>query len=234
VTDKSSQLVLEALNRAVADPAGLPLHGKTGLFAATAAAKQAAQQAKDEGLLHVVRTETRGKTTSEICTITEKGLAFLLGQASPKGVLQDLVRSLDARQRQVDELVAVARETQAGFEALKATAEKVLQQVGKPAAPALTSGNGCDTWIGAALSYLTRWQTARPSEDCSLPDLYRHARQTSPSLTIGHFHDGLRQLHDREQIYLHPWTGPLYEIPEPPYALLIGHDIAYYASIRQG
>jgi hypothetical protein len=51
-------------------------------------------------------------------------------------------------------------------------------------------------------------------------------------LTIGHFHDTLRQLHEEEKIYLHPWSGPLYEIPEPPYAVLIGHEVAYYASTR--
>ena len=56
---------------------------------------------------------------------------------------------------------------------------------------------------------------------------------TVPAPTIGHFHDSLRRLHEQEKIYLHPWTGPLYEIPEPPYALLVGHEIAYYASIRK-
>ena len=61
MVDKSAPLVLDALSRAVADPGGLPLFsGKQapGLFAATAAAKQAAQQCKDDGLLHIVRTET--------------------------------------------------------------------------------------------------------------------------------------------------------------------------------
>jgi hypothetical protein len=52
------------------------------------------------------------------------------------------------------------------------------------------------------------------------------------SLTIGHFHDTLRELHEQEKIYLHPWTGPLYEMAEPAYALLAGHEIAFYASIR--
>jgi hypothetical protein len=42
----------------------------------------------------------------------------------------------------------------------------------------------------------------------------------------------LRSLHDRERIYLHPWTGPLYALPEPAFALLIGHEVAYYASLR--
>ena len=40
-------------------------------------------------------------------------------------------------------------------------------------------------------------------------------------------------LHETSQVYLHPWTGPLYDIPEPPYALLVGHEVAYYASVRK-
>ncbi len=65
-----------------------------------------------------------------------------------------------------------------------------------------------------------------------MPELYRRVHRTAPSLTIGRFHDTLRQLHEEERIYLHPWSGPLYEIPEPPYAVLIGHEVAYYVSIR--
>ena len=51
-------------------------------------------------------------------------------------------------------------------------------------------------------------------------------------MTVGRFHDALRQLYEMNRVYLHPWTGPLYEIPEPLYALLAGHEIAYYASPR--
>jgi hypothetical protein len=238
MADKSAPLILEALGRAVADPAGLALHGNKnlpGLFPATAAARQAAQRCKDEGYLRVLRTETRGKTACEVCAITEKGLAFLLSQVSPRQVLEDFVRSLEDRRSQVGELVAAARQTQATFDGLRETVEKVLQQLGKPqqAVGESVGLNGADAWKGTVLSYLSQWQTARPSEDCPLPELYRQARQLAPTLTIGHFHDGLRRLHDQEQIYLHPWTGPLYDLPEPPYALLIGHEIAYYASLRQ-
>jgi hypothetical protein len=82
------------------------------------------------------------------------------------------------------------------------------------------------------VDHLARRQALRGSDDCPLPELYQKASEMVPGLTIGHFHDGLRQLHDRQQIYLHPWTGPLYDLPQPPYALLIGHEIAYYASRR--
>jgi len=30
-----------------------------------------------------------------------------------------------------------------------------------------------------------------------------------------------------------PWTGPLYDLPEPHFALLVGHEVAYYASSRR-
>jgi hypothetical protein len=82
----------------------------------------------------------------------------------------------------------------------------------------------------ALLEHLDRWAAANASEDCSLPELYRFATAAVPGLSIGAFHDTLRALQDAGTIYLHPWTGPLYDIPEPPYALLVGHEVAYYAS----
>ncbi len=65
-----------------------------------------------------------------------------------------------------------------------------------------------------------------------MPELYRQAQGRLPRLTIGQFHDVLRRLYNEGQVYLHPWTGPLYDLPEPPQALLVGHEVAYYASLR--
>lgn len=237
MADKSTALVLDALSRAVADPAGLPLHGgkSAGLFAATAAAKQAAEQCKQEGYLHVVRTETKGKTSHEICAITAKGLAYLLAQVSPKKVLEDLVRALEARQSATGELLMSARQMQAGLDALKATAEKVLQHVNKAGAscvppPSPAAANGSETWTGTILSYLTRWQSSGASEDCSVPDLYRQARQASPQLTIGHFHDGLRRLHERRLLHLLPPAAVPGEMAQPEYALFDGGNVLYYVT----
>src|SRR5262249_40912843 len=128
--------MLEALSRAAAEPDGLPLHGgksALNLFAATPAGKQAAQRCKDDGLLRTLRTETKGKTAAEICAITEKGLAFLLAQANPKQVLEDFIRTLDARREQMNQLVDAARHAQASLEAMRAAAEKVLAQAAQPA-----------------------------------------------------------------------------------------------------
>jgi hypothetical protein len=238
LADKSSQIILTALSRAVSDPPGVPLHGKkgaAGLFAGTAAGKLAAQRCKDEGYLQFVRTEKRGKSTLEICAITDKGMAYLLSQISPKQVLEDFVRALEARQAQAGELLTSAKQMQITLDELKTTAEKVLQQVRQPMTIAQTpSTNGAHSTKYHLLEYLSHWQEKGASEDCPLPDLYRNACQTETHLTIGTFHDHLRRLHDREQLYLHPWTGPLYAIPEPHYALLVGHEIAYYASVRKG
>ncbi len=237
LAEKSSSLVLEALTLAAADPTGQRLFGtkgSPGLFRSTGAARQAAQQCKDEGYLRVVSAEAKGKTVQEICAVTEKGLAFLLSQLSPKSVLESLVQALDSRQAQLAELTASTRQTHAVFDALKTTIEKVLAEVAKapqPLAPG-PGANGSEAWKTTVLARLAEWTALRPAEDCPLAELYQHARKQTPTLSLGRFHDGIRQLHEEQKIYLHPWTGPLYELPDPACALLVGHEIVYYASLR--
>jgi len=236
MADRSTQMLLDGLSRAAADSTGLPLFSSKsapGLYARTAQGKQAAQRGREQGYLRIVRTETRGKTAIDICTITDKGLAYLLSQLSPRPVLEDFLRALEARHEQADELLALAQNMQVGLETLKARLETVLSHPGSPAAASVpVHPNGSETWPGAILAYLGRRPATDASEDCPLPELYRHADQASPGLTLGRFHDVLRRLYADAQIYLHPWTGPLYDLPEPAYALLIGHEIAYYASSR--
>ncbi len=69
--------------------------------------------------------------------------------------------------------------------------------------------------------------------DCTLPELFRALAPTDAP-TIGAFHDCLRKLYADGTVSLPQWTGPLYALPEPQYALLIGHGIAYYASLKGG
>jgi hypothetical protein len=267
VADKSSQIVFAALSQAAAHAVGLPLHGgkaHPGLFPATALGKQAAQRCRDEGYLQPLAdtfpadvSPPQKKPGQEPWGLTEKGLAYLLHQVSPRHVLEDFVRALETRQAPLAELLATARAMQATVEALKANAEQVLQRFagpdnGSPAtgslnalfaqflnetkqtapaepAPATDPPPAC----GDLLAPLARWQTTSgAAEDCPLPELFRQGKAAAPGLTIGAFHDELRRLHEIGKIYLHPWTGPLCDLPEPPYALLVGHEIAYYASLR--
>jgi hypothetical protein len=92
----------------------------------------------------------------------------------------------------------------------------------------IVTENNCDRII---LDAIGRWQ-ADAVEDCPLPELYRQTELVEPGVSIGEFHDALRRLHLAHRLHLHPWTGPLYGMPEPSFALLIGHEIAYYASGR--
>lgn len=238
MVDKSTQFMVEALARAVVEPSGMPLHAsrtEPGLFNGSPAARQAAQRCKDQGYLRVVRSEVRSKAVQEICAITDKGLDFLLAQVSPRQVLEDFLRSLDARQVQLGELLTTARQIDASLEDLKALAGNVLPRLENPT-PAImpqSSANGGAAGPGAILTFLMQWHQTPSAGDCPLPELYRQARPASAHWTIGHFHDELRRLHEQGQIYLHPWTGPLYDLPEPAYALLVGHEVAYYASLRQ-
>ncbi len=240
MADKSTALILAALTKAVAEPAGVPLHGNrssTGLFAASALAKQAAQRCLEEGYLRVLHRQSRGRSVQDVCTISDKGLSYLLSQGSPKAVLEDLVRILAIHQEQVAELVTATQRWQAGLESLRMAVAKVLEQIAQPALPvplaaAVPSHNGSAAPRADFLACLSQWQASGSSSDCPLPELFRSAQSVDPSLTIGQFHDALRQLHAEQKIYLHPWSGPLYEIPDPSYAVLIGHEVAYYASIR--
>ncbi len=227
MADKSTQLLLDALSRAAAEPTGLPLYGSKGspgLFVATSAARFAAQRCLDEALVRVLRREPRGKSEQDICAITDKGLQYLLTQASPRQVLEDLVRAVEARQAQLGELVHAARQAQVSLDGLRDVVRRVLAQPEQAA--------DADDWLPAALAHLDRWHAAGTSEDCPLPELYRELCQGRPALTVGQFHDGLRRLHAQGQIYLHPWTGPLCDLPQPTLALLVGHVIAFYASLR--
>ena len=83
----------------------------------------------------------------------------------------------------------------------------------------------------AILARLADW-SGLAGEDCPLPELFRALSALDSPPTIGEFHDELRKLQADGSVYLHSWTGPLYALPEPAYALLVGHGVAYYASCR--
>ena len=255
MADKSSRLLLDALCRAAAEPAGLALvasKSDPGLFPSTARARIVADRCKSEGYLQVVRSEARGKLSREICVLTDKGREYLLRQSSPRKVLEDFVRVLESRHEEVAALAESVRQVQQGLQGIQAVVEQVLPRLhespfhssnmngtssmnGTTAhlAPSRSiTSSASDVRIAEIKSTLAEWHAAAGvSQDCPLPELYRRL-EASFTLTIGQFHDALRQLHDDTQIYLHPWTGPLYALPEPAFALLIGHEIAYYASIR--
>jgi hypothetical protein len=230
MADKSSQLVLDALHRAARDPAGTPLFGRKaapGLFASTAVARQAAQRCKEQDLLRVVATEPRGKQTQELVAITAKGLDQLLLQSAPRQVFEDLIRAVEGRERQLKEIIGSARQAQAQLGCIQELAETVLGRIDHQTGAGTFHGGaeGDGEWL---LGLLKDWHAGNPAKDCPLPHLFKQTE----NWTIGRFHDALRRLQEKQKAYLHPWTGPLSELPEPHLALLVGHEIAFYVSGR--
>lgn len=262
MADKLTSFLLAALTRAAAEPLGLPLHAtktEPGLFPPVAAAKPAAHKGVSEGYFHVVRTDLKGKQARDLYAATDSGLKFLLDHASPKQVLEDLVRTLEERRAEVGELLATAARMAASLDGLSAVVSGVLPKVEsdrlspEPSLrrdlrerPSIAAPGGRGEERTALLEpvttvelgelVLTRLRDWADStgvpRDCPLPELFRSLSTLEPPPTVGQFHDALRQLHADGRVYLHPWTGPLYALPEPPVALLVGHEIAFYASLR--
>lgn len=132
MADKLTQQITEALTKAAAEPAGLPLYaGKLdpGLFVSTSNGKSAAQKCLNDGLVRVVGSNTRGKNTRELYGLTENGWNFLLAQVNPKQVLEDFVRALEAQRGEVGELLDTARRMAENLQGLKDAVTRVLPSV---------------------------------------------------------------------------------------------------------
>jgi hypothetical protein len=100
---------------------------------------------------------------------------------------------------------------------------------GANSSPSLQGGG----WgVGLSSAILAHLADHHGPTDCTLPELFRALASDGPAPSIGAFHDCLRELHADGAVALHSWTGPLYALPEPQFALLVGHGIAYYASLR--
>lgn len=236
VAEKISPLILDALARAAAEPYGTPLltlKAEAGLFPSTTVGKAAAKKCLDECWLSLFSSPKPGR---ELYTATPAGIDHLLKEQQPKQVLEDFLRVLEDRQRDVADLRSTTARMADGIESLRGIIARVLPQVtATKLVPAMAGGG--ESWeprsdLGEDIAAkLAEWAESPTgiSRDCPLPELYRSLNEP-PSL--GEFHDALRKLHDEGRIYLHPWTGPLYAMPEPACALLVGHEIAYYASQR--
>jgi hypothetical protein len=223
--------ILAALARVYAAEASMPLlSSKTqpGLFTSNASGKAAAQEALAAGLVMVKQTITKGKTTIQLVAITEAGTQYLLAANNPRPVLEQVQTRLVTSERELQQLQLSLRITQQTIESLKHKVEQLSALCQRPTIS--HSWVTAPAWEEQVARYLHQRQSARPAEDCPLPELYQQARQTLPEMSVGQFHDGLRKLCAERRIALQPWTGPLHELPEPTLALLQGHSLAFYAS----
>ncbi len=184
-----------------------------GLFPATAAGRHAADRACAAGIFEPAAARPGH------FVLSDRGREAVLADSPPRDLLEDIARAVESRRSQLEELIRATTTMRAEWLALS----RLL-------ADALASDPRTDAeWSAEVTAVLADW---RAPGDCPLPELFARLRQKYDGLTIGQFHDRLRRLHESGAIYLHPWTGPLYTLPEPSFALLVGHEIAYYASRR--
>lgn len=228
---KYHSLLVAGLAQAYAAPGEIPLHhtkAAAGLFPGTAPGKAAAQAALQATWLNSVRVVTKGKTTINYVALTQAGMSYLLEQSDPKPLLEQVHSALKCEEAMLQDVQAKVRSAFQSIEMLRTRVEQLATMVSER--QVVQTKVSVPAWEDRLTEYISKRQSARPAEDCPLPELYREARNVAPELTVGTFHDGLRRLHDERRIALQPWTGPLHELPEPTLALLQGHSLAFYAS----
>jgi hypothetical protein len=244
--DRETEALLEALRQAVAGPPEQRLYraGKLdGLFGGRAGANAAAAaRALRDGLLEVVRTETKGKTQADWVRITPRGVDFLHEHESPVCALRELLAALrggrDAVPAWLEQMRGTLRSTE---ERLSADAGRWLERLGAlerrveealrrleasaPRLPAELAGGY--PWALDALNYLDRRRGGADGK-CPLPELFAAVARHHPGLSIASFHEGLRRLHERRALRLAA-PGDVAELAQPEYALLDEASVFYYA-----
>jgi hypothetical protein len=246
-TDRITEALVEALRQALtcAGEQRLVRAGKLeGLFPGrTGAGATAAQQALRDGLLEVVRTETKGKTVIEWVRLTPRGVEYLHEHESPVSALQDIRAALRVNQQAVPLWLADMRASmQALDERLAADAQKWLERLDGLARRVDETLRRLDEaiplvppdvlrdhpWTLDALNYLDRRGNLGAGR-CPLPELFTALTRQHPHLTVTVFHEGLRRLQERRAVTLHQ-ADDLGSLSQPEYALLDGSRVLYYAS----
>jgi hypothetical protein len=252
--DRVEQALVEALRQALSEPAEQRLYrsGKLeGLFPGRNSVHgTAAAQALRDGLLEVVRTETKGKTVIEWVRLTPRGVDFLHERESPLRALEELRSTLRLNQQAVpawlaemrgglqaldERLTADARKWLERLYALARRVDETLRRLEQSAPLLPVELAESYPWAIDALNYLDRRHLAGgPSAngeavDCPLPELFAALVRQHPRLSVSAFHEGLRRLHERRLLHLRPATS-LADLPQPEYALLDGASVLYYAA----
>jgi hypothetical protein len=248
--DKVTEALLDGLKLALAENGReqrLFRSGKlAGVFAGrTGVNGEAARRAIADELLNVVRTETKGKTTTEWVRLTPRGERFLHEQESPVRALDELRAALQAARdgvpawqaeirRDLDALAERLTEDSRQFlrtlEALTGRVEQVLRRL-EQAGPDLPEPvRAAVPWGLDAVAFLDRRRADGHAGGCPLPDLFAAVSVQHPGLAVSAFHDGLKRLQEERALRLLPLTTPSEELPEPEFALFDRDGVFYHAA----
>jgi hypothetical protein len=242
--DPVQATLLEALRSAAAHDGEMRLYGSgklPGLFAGrTAVHGSAAAQALRDGLIEVLRSETKGKNTTEWVRVTPKGVDFVVQHESPSRAMDELRDALavgaahipawiaeirreleETNRRLVDEVQRIGRRLDRLADHVEAVLRRSQQERQSAQVP----------WAEAALDYLRGRGAVTGRANCPLPELFAALRDRQFDLSIKAFHTGLRQLQDRALVELLPHETGRYPA-EPEYALPDGAAVLYYVVLN--
>jgi hypothetical protein len=247
--DKIQDAQVQALKQALRDPAEQRLFrsGKlAGLFPGRGGTNaEAAAQALREGLLEVVRTETKGKTVVEWVRLTRRGVDFVHEHESPVRALEELRAALhtarealpawqaevhQAVQALADRLGEETERCRTRLDALGRQVEEALARLHDEQPPVPDGVASAVPWAADALAFLERRRTGGAPEECPLPDLFAALHEQHGDLSVSAFHDGLRRLHEGRAVRLLPFTAPAAELPQPEFALFDRASVLYYVA----
>jgi hypothetical protein len=235
------------------DPAPKVLYGsknKPGIFPSSSiATREAAQEGLNKGWLSPTgQFEGTGRSKKELYRITQAGVQQALDSAEPLVLVKESLTALQRNGKELENLRGAVEESLASFQkkigeslaslgSQKEMVTRLLDRLKPPDLGALLQAlPRPDTsqpsppadWLNDALHYLADYRRRNPYAHCPLPELFREVAAPR-RLTVGQFHDGLRELLGRGQIRLHPFTGAAYQLRDEEYALVAGQEIKYYA-----
>lgn len=244
--EKQSELVLDALKAAVAEPGEHRLFrwGKLGgLFPSRlGVSASAAKFALSEGLLEHVRTEMRGRLVVEWVRATPMAMRHLDEHDSPKAVLRELRDVIGATRAGVPVWMEQARDEAAQlamrFEHFSRELLRRLDSLNDRVDAAIRRAETAAPKVGDAMLRRVPWAKAileqfdrqlanDRGERCELCDLFAVARSFDPAMTLLEFHEGIRAMANGGLLHLAPaGTG---EIREPEYAVEVGGQMMWWA-----
>ncbi len=253
------ELVLEAIERALADPSPRKLHGSKanpGIFlASSAAAKAAAQQCLEMGLIAACGEKRTKSKVTPLYGIAPAGLQYLL-EHDP---LRQLLAATHDGVTRLAQTSAACQQTLAHVQHQVTKLQEAVQSAASRLQPpniekmlaAVSAARGAAATVpgaaagstaasppsvaaphaelaAAVVQHLQQHKRQAPLRPLDLPQLFRFAQSRQPALSLGSFHDVVRRLADAGQLRLSPFTQAMYQLPEPQYALIVGREIMYY------
>lgn len=216
------ELITIGLKKALEYPQGLELlnrRGVPGAFSNSPPGKQAGQLALSQGL--IAKHGYSPVPARQMICITPKGVEWVVDAMGIAKLLEQAASFLAQSQ--------ACSSTSMNPDSPWQRSAKALAEILPPPVQSHSTRIASER----ILVFLKLWAEEGRVGDCPLPTLFRHVQQAALDVTLGEFHDILRSHRAAKLLELHPWTGPLYELPDPAIALMVGHEICYYACLGE-